>query len=179
MEALFGPELVAGDTWTWPLVDVGYDLTTWTVKLYLRGAKKLDVVMAADGNGGYQLQTAASDTAKLTAGDYSWVLVVTKDTERVELGRGMVKILPDIAAAGEDFDGRSFAKKMLDAIRAVMEGRASRIEKQYQHGGRSLELLNHEELIQAEDHYAQRFRQEQITSGQIAAGSNQIRARFC
>jgi hypothetical protein len=177
MRQPFGTELAAGDTWTWPICDVGYDLTVWTVKYFLRGAKKLDLAMEADGVGGYQLKAAAIDTAKLTAGDYSWVLVVTKDSDRVELARGLVKIKPDIAAADENFDGRSFAKKMLDAVRAVMEGRATRVEKSYQFNGKALELQTMSELRAAEKDYAQQVRNEQIASGQIAP--TRVVGRFC
>jgi hypothetical protein len=176
----FGTQLVAGDTWTWPVADVGYDLASWTVKYFLRGSgQKLDLTMEADGAGGFQLRAAATDTKKLTAGDYSWQLVVTNGTDRNELARGMVEILGDVEASGQDFDGRSFNKRMLDAIRAVMQNRGTRIETEYQVNGRALKLLSHKELIEAEDHFVQRYKQEQIASGQIDAGSNQIRARFC
>jgi hypothetical protein len=182
MRQPFGSKLAAGDTWTWSITGVSqYDLSVYTIKYSLRGlGGTLDLTQQADGAGGYQLQALPTDTTKLSAGVYAWALYATKGMERHEIGRGTVEVLPDLQAAGGDagVDGRSFAKRMLDAIRAVLEGRASRIESEYQQGGRALKLLSPQQLIDAEAYWARRYKKELIDSGQLSRNSNQVRVRF-
>jgi hypothetical protein len=179
MRQPFGSKLVAGDTWTWSLNDLGYDLTVYTITYSLRGlGGQLDLTQQSDGAGGYKLEGASVDTTALSAGVYAWGLYATKAGKRTELARGTVEILQDLTTAGNAVDGRSFNKRMLDAIRAVLENRATRVESEYQVGGRMLKLLSMQQLIDAEAYYRQQYRTEQRKAGQISPNANQIRVRF-
>jgi hypothetical protein len=179
MRQPFGSKLVAGDTWTWSLNDLGYDLTVYAITYSLRGlGGKLDLSQQSDGAGGYKLEALNADTKELSAGVYAWGLYATKAGKRTELARGTVEILPDLTADGDAVDGRSFNQRMLDAVRAVLENRATRVETEYQVGGRALKLLSMQQLIDAEAYYRQQCRNEKRKAGQISVNSNQVRARF-
>jgi hypothetical protein len=69
-------------------------------------------------------------------------------------------------------------KQSLDAVRAVIANRASRIEKEYQIAGRMLMLLAPEELLKLEGELTERYQKELRDSGQIARNNNKVVARF-
>lgn len=117
--------LRAGDTWQWRREDLDdYPASDWTLTYYFRNAASyFDVTAAADGDM-FAVDVAATTTADRAAGWYDWTAMVSDGTDRFEVGRGRIEILANVAAA-EAHDGRSFARRMLDAIEASLESRAS------------------------------------------------------
>lgn len=180
MKQPFGQKLTAGMKWSWSVALDDYSAADYSLAYYFRGAKTLDVAGVADGTG-WTVEAAAVDTAKLTAGMYSWSLVVTSlsdATEKYELARGEVEIVADLSTAAEGYDGRSWVKKMLDAIRANLLGTASRVEQEYSVQGRLLRLASRKELEELEREFAQRYRDELEASGQSSRSSGFAKARF-
>lgn len=161
----FGKQLVAGDTWQWALA-LDYDSATWTAKYFFRGAASLDIV-GVHNESGFVFKATPAQTAAFAPGTYSWQLVVVSATDRIEIARGSVEVLANIEAGGVNFDGRSYTKRILDAIEAVLEGRASRSEKYYQVGSRSLGLMEPTELLDLRDRLRRDYRAELIASGQL------------
>lgn len=175
-------QLAAGDTWKWAIADCGYSAADgWTLKYFLRGPARLDVSATASDSGTFEVSVPGSgeNSSDLPAGTYAWqAVVVSASGERIELARGTVEVLPNIEKQDAGFDGRSWVKRTLDAIRAVLENRASRIEQNYQIAGRSLGLTDPRTLLQLEGEFAARYRAEQIASGQLPQDSNTIVASF-
>ena len=119
-------ELRAGDTWTWTREDLAsdYPATGWTLTYYFRNsAAYFTVVATADGNF-FDVAVAKATTAGYTAGDYAWVAVVTSATERFEVDRGNLKLLPDYSASAA-LDYRTFAAKLLAAVESELTSRGS------------------------------------------------------
>jgi hypothetical protein len=56
-------------------------------------------------------------------------------------------VLPDPASQGAGQDPRSHARKTLDAIEAVVEGRATKDQQAYTIGGRSLQRMPIKDLM--------------------------------
>jgi hypothetical protein len=83
--------------------------------------------------------------------------------------------LPDPYA--NPVDDRSHIKKVLDAIEAVIEGRASRSEKEYSLGDKKLVSMTHEELFKQWNRYKFLYKQELQAKG-LEPVSNQIKVRF-
>jgi hypothetical protein len=188
MRQPFGAQLTAGDTWSWTgldLSDLGYSPTTHTLKYAFRGSEKLDLVAVASASaGGYDVTADAAATAKLSPGVFGWVAAVfaIADNARTEIARGTVTIVADIFAADvkdSALDFRSWVKASLDAVQAVLQGRASRVESEYQISGRMLRLLTPKELLDLEGELSRRYQSELQASGQLSSSSNQILARFC
>jgi hypothetical protein len=179
---LLPEKLTAGDTWQWSITDLAadYPASAYTLKYFLRGPNHLDIVATADGDN-FSVLAPAADTASLGAGTYAWSAAVflISDGTRTELLRGNVEILPNLETISTDgYQGASHVKRVLDGIRAVIENRATRVEEEYQIGGRMLRLMKLEDLIKAEGVYASRYAQEQRESGQRSPRSNQVLVRF-
>lgn len=118
-------QLRAGDTWAWRREDLGdYPASAWTLTYYFRSKTAyFDVTATADGDA-FSLTVAKATTASKGPGNYDWIAVVTSATERHEVDRGRVEVLPDYSEAAA-LDTRSFARKMLDAIEDALLNRAS------------------------------------------------------
>jgi hypothetical protein len=117
--------LRAGDTWQWRREDLSdFPATAWTLTYWFRNSTDhFDVSAAADGTA-FAVTVAKANTAAKVAGDYDWVAVVESATERHEIGSGHLTLLPNLATQAAA-DLRSFARRMLDAIEAALESRAS------------------------------------------------------
>lgn len=117
-------QLRAGDTWQWRREDLGdYPATTWTLTYYFRNAAGyFNITAAADGSV-FEVEVAKATTAAYTAGDYDWYAAVDNGTERYQVDSGKLELLPNFSNAA--YDGRSFARTMLDYIEAALESRAA------------------------------------------------------
>lgn len=116
--------LRAGDTWQWRREDLAdYPASAWTLVYYFRNASAhFDITASADGDA-YAVTVAKASSGK-APGWYDWIAVVSSATERHEVDRGRLEILPDYATAAV-LDGRSTARRILEAIDALILGRAS------------------------------------------------------
>ena len=116
--------LRAGNTWQWRREDLSdYPASVWTLTYHFRNrTSNFDVTATADGDA-FAVSVAMASTNKAT-GWYDWLAVVTDGTDRHEVDAGRVEVLPDVSAA-QAYDGRSFARKMLDYIEAALLDRAS------------------------------------------------------
>jgi hypothetical protein len=115
--------LRAGDTWAWSRQLADYPATAWTLTYYFRNATAyFDIVATANGSD-YAISVAKASTGK-TAGWYDWTAFVESATERHQVDAGRCQILPNVSAAAVS-DGRTFARRMLDAIEAALESRAT------------------------------------------------------
>lgn len=143
--------IVSGDSARWTDTDLE-DVTSseWTLTYYLRGPATLDVQGVAFA-GGWNFSITTAQSATLTAGAYSFSAVATKTGERKTLGSGSLTVAPNIASAGAGFDGRSQAKKDLDAvqaaIRTIISGGAV---QSYSIGNRSLSKMPMADLLALE-----------------------------
>ncbi|MBP8789260.1 MAG: hypothetical protein KBH41_17685 [Azonexus sp.] len=118
-------ELRAGDTWQWRREDLcDFPASVWTLTYYFRNAAAFfDVVADADGDQ-FAVDVAKATTASQATGYYDWTAAVANGTERREIGRGSVVVLPDFSTAAV-LDTRSNAKKLLDLVEAALLNRAT------------------------------------------------------
>jgi len=117
--------LRAGDTWQWTRENLSdYPATIWTLTYYFRNATSyFDIAATADGST-FAVSVALAATATRAPGWYDWTAFVTDGIERYQVGKGRTEVLPDLAGAVA-YDGRTFARRMLDYIEAALESRAS------------------------------------------------------
>lgn len=148
-------ELRAGVTWEWDRTDLAdYPAATWTLKYWFKrmgGTDKFSITASTDGTG-FAVSVAAATTLSYVADDYTWVAVVTSGSEVREVDHGTMKILPryDVDTA---LDDRTHAKKVLEAIEAVLESRASKDQEEYTIGTRSLKRTPLKDLVALRDKY--------------------------
>ena len=147
----------AGDSSSWTRVFSDYPVGTYTLTYYFRGPTVLDVTATTSGSS-FLVSLSSSTTAQLQAGEYWWEAKVTGSSETVTVGSGSTKVLPNFADSAQvqaGYDGRSHARKCLDAINAMMEGRASAPQLSYTIvGQRTVQMLTPKELIEWRGYYA-------------------------
>lgn len=174
-------EVVAGDTWKWKRADLAdYPAGDgWTLTYYAsNGDDKITASAVADGDA-HVVTFSAANTANLAAGRYRLEGYVSKDAERYRVFAGSLKVEPDLTASG-NIDARSHAEKVLDAIEAVIEVRATKDQSSYTIEGRTLSRTPIEDLIRLRDRYRNEVAREQardrIRSGR--SGGRQTLVRF-
>lgn len=124
----------------------------WELSLFLRGKGAIDLVSSASGED-HLFEASAVVTAAWAPGRYSYVIRASDGADVHSVESGEVVIAPDLAAAGENFDGRDHVRKVLDAIESVIEGRASIDQQSYTINNRSLQRTPLSDLIKLRDRY--------------------------
>lgn len=144
--------VVVGDTWRWQRTLADYPASAgWTLAYTLiNGAAKISISASAIGDD-HLVNVAAATTGGYAAGTFDWRARVSKAGEVFTVGEG--RILVRSAWSGSTFDARSHARKTLEALEAVIEGRATSDVAQYEIAGRQLRYIPVPELLQLRDRY--------------------------
>lgn len=176
-------ELRAGDTWKWNREDLtDYEAPTWTLTYRFKNASAGFEIAAAASGTYFAVSVAKATTAALTAGVYRWQAFVDNGTERYQVDSGTLTVLPDYGAgtATTALDDRTHARKVLDAIEAVIESRASKDQEEYTINGRSLKRTPLKDLTDLRNQYQALVNRE--TNAELIANGlkpkNSIRVRF-
>lgn len=143
----------AGDTVKWTKSLPDYPASQgWALSYtFINSTGKFTATGSANGTA-FDVTISATTTAAVSAGDYYFEGYASKAGERFRVDCGTVTVAPNITSAAT-FDGRSHARKVLDAIEAVIEGRASTDQQEYTIGNRSLKRTPIADLIVLADKY--------------------------
>ena len=191
-------EIIIGDTTTWirRKVQASYENDDgtieyvdikasegWTLKFTAAGALGIFSLTASadtDNADDFKFTATAAISAAYVAGDYKWQLVATKTTIRYTIDMGTVTLLDNISVRAALYDNRSHAKKVLDAIEAVIENRATQDQMSYQIGGRQLSKTPISDLLRLlvfyKNEYGDELALENISKGR--GTGRKILARF-
>ncbi|WP_294344705.1 hypothetical protein [Prosthecochloris sp.] len=171
--------LIAGDSWEWKISLSDYPAPTWTLSYYLvkSGTNLITLTGSQYGSSDdHHIDIAKETTDDFTDGTYSFQAVVTDGSDRKAVETGTIVIEPDFAQQSSGYDDRSFAKKSLDAIEAVIANRASQAQQEYQIAGRALKFMTMEELLSARDRLrAEYLAEERMKNGKSGIGSVKVR----
>lgn len=149
----------------------------WALTLIMRGPAAIDLVATADGDT-HILSAAATTTAAWAPGPYQVALRVTDGTQVVEVDEGLVRIVADLAGIAAGHDGRGHVRRVLDAIEAVIEGRATKDQESYKINNRELVRTPISELLKMRQTYRDEARRERAAArGQSLLG-RRVLARF-
>jgi len=162
----------AGTTVEWPKSLSLFPASDgWTLSYRLINISNAYAAITAAADGDDFIATLpAATTANYVAGNYTLFGYATKGSETFEIYNGSVEVQPNLAALTAGYDGRSHAKKVLDAIEALIEGNATQIQRSMSVGSKSLE--NHskaelrEEWLKYKKYYADELAQQKINNGQ-------------
>lgn len=133
-----------------------------------------------NGDGSHLITISATDSAGFSVGWYAWQATVTKAAERYTVAAGRVQVKPDFATLTSGYDARSHVKKVLDAIEAVLEQRATEEQSYIMIGQTQITNIPHGDLLALRSKYLAEYRSEQAAE-RIARGEasgRQIRVRF-
>ena len=179
--------LVLGDYWAWKRDDLAntYPIGSYALTYEFHedsggGGSHKFTLTATEADNTYYIEAASSSTTGYTVGDYIWEAYITKsaDSNRVMVDSGRTTITQNLANTNADL--RSHAKKVLDAIEAVIEGRATIDQSSFSLGGRSLSRMSVDELMTFRDRYRAEYLKEiklaRIRNGQ--GTGNTIKVRF-
>lgn len=175
-------QITAGDTAEWLLSLTDYPASSWTLTYYLvkDGAQVSFSASQYESGDTHHIDNAATTTAEWGAGTYSYRATVSDGADRHTVEEGTIEVLPNFATATTGLDDRSFAKKALDAIEAVLLGRASQAQLEYSIAGRTLKFIPHTELLDMrkrfrEEYIAEERRKRRRKTGSAAVGRVEIR----
>jgi hypothetical protein len=157
-------ELQLGDFWAWKRTDLSTDYPTASYALsyefnLVDGSTVSNFSLTAtESNNEYIIEV--SNTTSYTAGEYNWIAYITRssDSARIKLSEGFTEIQENYATTTSSV--RSHAKKVLDAIEAVIENRATMDQSSMSIAGRSLSRLTIDELLQFRDRYKAEYLKE-------------------
>ncbi len=141
-------------TFSVPVDADAYPSSQYSFELVLRGPQKIliESTEAADQS---LLVASHAETADWAPGRYLFsVRAISNDgSEKHEMLTGSVSVVGDIADGDEPIDGRGHAEKVLAAIEAVIEKRATRDQEEYQINNRSLKRTPIADLLALRDKY--------------------------
>jgi hypothetical protein len=160
-------DLVVGDYWAWKREDLATDYPTSSYSLSYRfhcdsggGGSHQFTINAVEADGIYYIEVPSTTTDNYSPHDYIWGAYITRtsDSSRVQVGEGKITILPNLADTNADL--RSHAKKVLDSLEAVIEGRATIDQSSMSIAGRSLSRMSVDELLTFRNRYKSEYLQE-------------------
>ncbi len=173
-------QIIAGDSVSWRKALADYPASAgWDLTYALRGPDKIDLDSSADGDA-HLIDLAAADTANWAAGFYTWTLFAKMGGDRYTVAQGAVEILPDPAGIAAGADQRPHCKKVLDAIEALLEGKATRDQKTYEVDGVRIDRMEIAELLRWRVVYRREWR-DYLRKQQVAKGKkrgNRVLVRF-
>lgn len=151
-------ELIAGDTLDFETSVPDYPKSAGWTLTYKLIPRTSGAVISFNASGtavnadDYRVQVGSTDTDDWAAGEYSWAAFVTKAGERYTVDSGTLRIKANPATAST-LDSRTHARKTLDSIEAVIEGRATKDQMAYTIGGRELSRTPLKDLLMFRDRY--------------------------
>lgn len=153
---------------------------TMTYRLVPRSGSGAVISISADADGDdFTVSIPSSTTSAWGAGWYTWAGYVSKAGNRYTFDDGQIEIKADPGATAAGFDGRSHARKMLDAIEATLESRASASQLDLV----ELEIYSRRSrrdrsvLIEARAKYLIEVRKEEAAAG-INTGAGRVYVRY-
>lgn len=156
--------LRAGDTWNWSYSSADYSAADgWDLHFLFKSSSAGFQVDASDDGTGWSVTVAATTTAAYAAGTYAWQAWVELAGAKHTIGFGDTTLDPDFRSgtATAAYDARTHARTMLDAIEATLEGRATRVQSEYEIAGRRIKFLSLPELMKARSLYQAEVRAEE------------------
>ena len=167
----------AGDTFL-VQIDLGdYPASRgWGVNYTFRRLNCPDLSFSSTANGDAHLITVDYGTTQAWAqGVYAGEGRVSDGTQRFCFWEGSMEILPDLSLQDPNFDGRSHARKMLEAIEAVLENRATKAILATTIAGQSITRYSPEQLLAMRSQYLSEVRAEEFEEGRGDSGNAVVR----
>lgn len=154
--------ITAGDTVAWTVPQKDFPPGTWTLAYrltslttsFLVANSEPNITIADVGDGTWLVTLTPAFTATLPDDTrlayYGWV---TDGAAEYEIDRGEIFVRFDPRTATSGFEFRSHARIALEAIEAVMEGKATADQLSYSIAGRSLSRYDWSDLQKMRDYY--------------------------
>ena len=157
MNRNFPTSVIAGDTLKFTINSSPYTVTDgFGINVNFVGPSgnptQYTEAAASTADTTFELSVAPAVTALYAEGHYNYAIVADDDTDEFTLEQGTfeVTLRADLNANN---DLRTHARKTLDAIEAVIEGRATKTHLNHTIGGRSIQYMSPRDLIEFRKYY--------------------------
>lgn len=152
--------ITAGESVSWKWSDLLFPATEWSL-IYTLVKAETQIQFTAEADGSEHLvELTATTTAAYDTGSYSYQAHVSKDAERYKVDQGLLVVAADFATETAGLDTRSHAKRVLDAIEAVIENRATKTQLEQSVNGVMIKHKTDEELLAVRREYQRIYRKE-------------------
>lgn len=170
--------LLAGANRSWSRSLDDYTASDGWVLFYVlvKDGKQITIDAGADGDA-HLVDLAATETEGWEPGRYEYQTWVTKGDDAHMVEAGAIEILTNFRTQSIGYDGRTHAEKVLDALEAMIEGKASIDQQSYSVGGRSITRLTPAELIDWRNTYRREVNARRRKKGPRRQ-SRSIKVRF-
>lgn len=174
-------KLTAGFAWEWEETFPDFPATTFglVVLLVLQSSAATKVTLNATANGNaFTVLLPSATSATMTAGTYKVITYATLGSEEYFLSEKTITVAANPTTSTGD--QRSHVQKVLDAINAVLEGRAATEYSSITVDGSSVASLTHSQLLDFKQKYEVMYSREKEKE-RIAAGGkrrNKIIPKF-
>lgn len=155
------PTLTAGERWAWKRSDItnAYPTALYTLRYQFIQQDSVAasfIVTAAKTDAQHVVTVPIATTAEYSPGVYEWQAIVVRDSDSQEVvvSRGYLDVK---TLTG---DTRSWTYRVLVAIRATIEGTATKEDSSYSIAGRSLSRRSISELLELEKEFQTRWDNE-------------------
>lgn len=136
----------------------------WTLNYYFRGVGEgFDVEADAEGSS-FIVTVPKTLTENMSVGRYSFQAFVAKGDEVIEVDAGEVSVFPSLSALtpSTSYDGRSQNEKILEAIDAALEGKATKDQLDYSIGDRQLRRYDINEMLKMRQTFQKLVNEEKL-----------------
>jgi hypothetical protein len=170
--------IIANTTVEWSMSPSYKPADGFTIECHLAGASALIITGTSVDGDTVSFKINPADTATWAAGIAFYQYVAIKGSDKyVFIDAGQLEVKKLITSA--PVDNRSLAKRIVDAIDAVMEGKATADQAAYQIGNRQLTRIPLPDLMRVREYYARivaaEDRNRQITKGNSPFGLIKLR----
>lgn len=114
----------AGNTWQWTRALAQYPAPTWTLTYRAVNADSAFTLTATTEGSAHAVKASPTTTAEIGPGRYDWIAQVSNGEDVFIVDEGSLTVLPDLSEVATH-DGRSQARRILEAIDAMIEARAT------------------------------------------------------
>lgn len=177
------PERVrAGTTWQWRREDLTVDFpaTAWTLKYWLKNATQhFEIVATADG-AMFAISVLPANNSAVIPGNYRMIGAVEDGGAANRFEVYNEEIAVDAAYANTTvIDDRTHARKVVEAIEALIEGRASKDQEEITIGHTMLKRIPLKDLREFRDYYRGKVREEDLRDAAAQGrGGAKVLGRF-
>lgn len=159
---------IQGETVQWRKEFDCYDAAGgFSIIYYLRGPSGGIDIGGADDGDGYIFTITSSQTGALAVGNYSYQAFAIKNAEKFFVAEGNLQIKAGLSTIpqNQSFDSRTQAEKDLEAVRAMLSGKASKDVQRYTINNRQLDKIPIPDLLALETRFVERVRSERRAAG--------------
>lgn len=173
--------IVSGLTAKWKIYLADYlPGDNWTLKYSLKKSSVAVINISSSDNGDdcHLINLSPTVTTAYTVGNYAYQAYVENSTtgEKHLIETGQIEIKTGFSDSADAFDPRTHARKVLDAIEAVIEGRATYNQSSVKVGDKELRYYSFTQLTQFREYYLQQVELDE--QSEAASNGNAVHNAF-